>query len=103
MKLSTDALLIGIAVLLAGNVQAASPYAGKTKAAAVCAQCHGMRMPAAEALFPFLGGRDVQYLRLALRQYRDKTRLSPIMNNIAGSLSDRDIDDITAYYSGLKP
>ncbi len=103
MKNVTVFLVMGVATLLVGNVQAASPYAGKYKAAAVCAQCHGIRSPAAEAPFPVLAGRDIGYLRMALKQYRDKTRIAPIMNNIAGSLSDRDIDDITAYYSRVKP
>jgi len=82
---------------------AASIYAGEAKAAAVCAQCHGIRIPSAEAPFPPLAGRDAGYLESALKQYRNKTRVSDIMNNIAGSLSDRDIHNIVAYYSRLKP
>ena len=83
--------------------QAASIYAGQAKAAAVCSQCHGIRSTSAEAPFPPLAGRDQEYLESALKQYRDKTRISDIMNNIAGSLSDRDINNIAAYYSRLKP
>ena len=85
------------------NSQAASIYAGKSKAAAVCAQCHGIRSTSAEAPFPPLAGRDEEYLEAALKQYRDKTRISEIMNNIAGSLTDRDINNIASYYSRLKP
>ena len=85
------------------NSQAASIYAGKAKAAAVCSQCHGIRSTSAEAPFPPLAGRDDAYLQSALKQYRDKTRVSDIMNNIAGSLTDRDINNIAAYYSRLKP
>ena len=83
--------------------QAASIYAGQAKAAAVCSQCHGIRTTSAEAPFPPLAGRDEEYLESALKQYRDKTRVSDIMNNIAGSLSDRDINNIASYYSRLKP
>jgi len=83
--------------------QAASLYAGKSKAAAVCAQCHGVRSTSAEAPFPPLAGRDEEYLEMALKQYRDKTRVSDIMNNIAGSLTDRDINNIADYYSKQKP
>jgi len=83
--------------------QAANIYSGKAKATAVCAQCHGIRSTSAEAPFPPLAGRDDEYLESALKQYRDKTRVSDIMNNIAGSLSDRDINNIAAYYSRLKP
>ncbi len=85
------------------NAHAASIYAGQAKAAAVCSQCHGIRSTSAEAPFPPLAGRDDAYLQSALKQYRDKTRVSDIMNNIAGSLSDRDINNIAAYYSRLKP
>ena len=83
--------------------QAASIYAGQSKAAAVCSQCHGIRSTSAEAPFPPLAGRNQEYLESALKQYRDKTRISDIMNNIAASLSDRDIKNIAAYYSRLKP
>ena len=98
-------LIPGLALLCALitlPAHAAVPYAGKAKAAAVCAQCHGIRTPSAGAPFPPLAGRDDDYLQMALRQYRDKIRISEIMNNIAGSLSDKDIANIAAYYSRLK-
>ena len=38
--------------------QAASIYAGKAKAAAVCAQCHGIRSTSAKAPFPPLKDPD---------------------------------------------
>ncbi len=90
-------------LLLTASSQAASIYAGKAKAAAVCSQCHGIRTPSSEAPFPPLAGRDVGYLKTALKQYRDKTRVSEIMNNIAGSLTDRDINNVASYYGRLKP
>lgn len=90
-------------VLVMASSQAASPFAGQEKAAAVCAQCHGIRTPSANAPFPPLAGRDVEYLKSALKQYRDKTRVSDIMNAIAGSLTDSDISNIASYYGNLKP
>lgn len=81
---------------------AASPYAGKSMAAAVCSQCHGIRQTSADAPFPPLAGRDANYLKLALKQYRDKTRISEIMNRIASSLTDKDINNIASYYSKVK-
>jgi cytochrome c553 len=42
-------------------------------------------------------------LKTALKQYRDKTRKSDIMNAIAGSLSDDDINNVAMYYAKLKP
>ncbi|MCK5831152.1 MAG: cytochrome c [Methylococcales bacterium] len=95
-------LLFSIVILSISTVQAASLYAGKAKAAAVCSQCHGVRLTSADAPFPPLAGRDEEYLETALKQYRDKTRVSDIMNNIASSLTDKDINNIASYYSRLK-
>ncbi len=92
-------LLVSILFMSASTAQAASIYAGKAKAAAVCSQCHGVRATSSDAPFPPLAGRDEEYLRTALKQYRDKTRISDVMNNIAGSLTDRDINNIVNYYS----
>ena len=103
MKILSYLLSAVITLSFSINSQAASIYAGKSKAAAVCSQCHGIRSTSAEAPFPPLAGRNEEYLESALKQYRDKTRISEIMNNIAGSLTDRDINNIASYYSRLKP
>ncbi len=97
----SGAIMTGL--LLAQSVNAAVIYAGQERAAAVCSQCHGIKSPSADAPFPPLAGRDFAYLKLALEQYRDKTRKSDIMNAIAGSLTDNDISNVAAYYSGIKP
>lgn len=91
------ALLLG--TLAAPSVNAASIYAGQARAAQVCSHCHGLRTPSADAPFPPLAGRDREYLEMALKQYRDKTRKSDVMNAIAGSLSDQQIEDVAAYYA----
>jgi cytochrome c553 len=103
MKILTLLSTFMLILLSANSVNAATIYAGQARAAAVCAQCHGIKNPSADAPFPPLAGRDVAYLKSALEQYRDKTRKSDIMNAIAGSLSDNDISNVAAYYAGLKP
>ena len=102
MKLSFFSIVM-LGVIFASSVQAASIYAGKAKAAAVCSQCHGVRSTSSDAPFPPLAGRDETYLTKALKEYRNKTRVSDVMNNIAGSLTDRDINNIVNYYSRQKP
>lgn len=94
-------LLAGLA--FADTAGATSIYAGQSRAETVCSQCHGVRSPSADAPFPPLAGRDPAYLQTALKQYRDKTRKSDIMNAIAGSLTDADIANVAAYYARLKP
>ena len=102
MKAKVILLVMG-GLLVSSSSQALSLYVGKSKAEAVCSQCHGIRMPSADAPFPPLGGRDPEYLKMAIKQYRDKTRKSDIMNAIAGSLTDAEINDIAHYYGSVKP
>jgi len=102
MKAMPIGLLL-LALAFASNANATNLYAGQSRAEAVCSQCHGIKSPSADAPFPILAGRDAAYLQSALKQYRDKTRKSDIMNAIAGSLTDADIANIAAYYARLKP
>ena len=95
-------ILLGL-LTSSGSANAANIYAGQERAATVCSQCHGIYKPSTDAPFPSLAGRDFTYLKLALEQYRDKTRKSDLMNAIAGSLTDNDISNVAAYYAKLKP
>ena len=95
--------LLVLMLLVTTHVNATSIYAGKAKATAVCSQCHGIKTPSADSPYPSLAGRDETYLKQALTDYRDKKRLSEIMNAVAGSLTDKDINNISRYYHRLKP
>ncbi|MEY3289159.1 MAG: hypothetical protein RLZZ419_1401 [Pseudomonadota bacterium] len=101
LMILSGALMLGLLSTL--SVNAASIYAGQSRAAAVCAQCHGIKTPSADAPFPPLAGRDFAYLKSALEQYRNKTRKNDIMNALAGSLTDNDIANVAAYYASIKP
>jgi cytochrome c553 len=103
MKLFIPLMMTLLSLMMVSKTQAASIYAGQATAAAVCSQCHGVRGNSQDAVTPSLAGRDVDYLKKALKQYRNKTRVSDIMNNIAGSLSDKDISNVASYYARLKP
>lgn len=94
-------MLVGSLVVLgATGANAGNPDAGKTKAA-ICAGCHGQNGISAIPNYPNLKGQKEQYLVKALRAYRDGQRSDPAMSPMAKPLSDRDIDDLAAYFSGL--
>jgi cytochrome c553 len=80
----------------------ADAEAAKATATSVCAGCHGPAGISAADTFPNLAGQKKGYLATALKAYRDKTRNSPMMNGMAAPLSDQQIDDLAAYFSGLK-
>ncbi|MDD1650091.1 MAG: cytochrome c [Methylococcaceae bacterium] len=86
-----------------GTAQAVDIQAGKEKASTICASCHGINGISATDGFPNLAGQKAGYLTNALKAYREGSRKAPIMNNMAANLSDHDIENLAAHFSGLKP
>jgi cytochrome c553 len=94
-------ILLGLAAT-AGTAMAADVEAGKATVASVCASCHGVTGISAAPAFPNLAGQKEEYLKTALTAYREGTRKAPIMNHMAANLSDADIANLAAYFTGLK-
>lgn len=94
---------LGIAVLalgLANITLAADAAAGKEKSSA-CVACHGADGVATQPLTPSLNGQKEDYLVAATKAYRDGERNHDMMKMFVMSLTDTDIEDLAAYYSGL--
>lgn len=91
---------------------AATPDAKAGKAVAQrCATCHGLdgiahppTIGSLPQLVPNLAGQRESYLVAQLQAFKDGSRSSPkeVMGNMTHELSDRDIADVAAYYSGLE-
>jgi cytochrome c553 len=81
--------------VMAGNVAA-----GEEKAAR-CAACHGAKGVSGNPVWPTLAGQQPVYLVNALKAYHTGTRLDPLMNDQAKSLSETDTNDLVAYYTRL--
>ncbi|MDD5276015.1 MAG: c-type cytochrome [Methylovulum sp.] len=74
-------------------------HVGKEKAAA-CASCHGTDGNSPVGTFPKLAQQHVSYLAKELHAFKNGTRKDPMMSAMAMSLTNQDIEDITAYYAG---
>ncbi len=74
--------------------------AGKAKAM-VCAACHGADGTSATDMWPNLKGQKAGYLVKQLKAFKDGSRKDPTMAGMAAGLSDDDINNLAAYYSGL--
>ncbi len=92
-----------VALSLAANAQSTGDVkAGETKAA-MCIGCHGI--PGYQNSFPEIhkvpkiSGQSDKYIAAALTAYQKGERKHPTMRGIAGSLSEKDIADLAAYYS----
>ena len=78
-----------------------NPEAGHKKSTP-CQACHGPNGISVSPAFPNLAGQNVDYIMEALKQYKDGRRSNPIMKGQAANLSERDIDDLAAYFSSQK-
>lgn len=69
---------------------------------AMCVGCHGI--PGYQASFPevhkvpMISGQNAKYIAAALNAYKTGERKHPTMRGIADSLTEQDINDISAYY-----
>jgi len=70
----------------------------------MCIGCHGIAgyKTAYPHVYhvPKLGGQNPAYLVNALKAYRSGERNHPSMRGIAASLSDKDMEELAAYYGG---
>ncbi|SFW55384.1 c-type cytochrome [Luteibacter sp. UNCMF366Tsu5.1] len=98
MRILTTAAL---ALALSAPVSAAPP--SKPARLGLCAACHGedgmARIPGA----PNLAGQKLDYLRQALRQYRDGRRDIPVMRAATGPLTDAELDQLAEWFSAQTP
>jgi cytochrome c553 len=92
------------ALILAASANVAiagDAAAGKAKAAS-CNACHGATGISAIPTYPNLAGQKEAYLAKQMKAFKDGTRKDPTMNAMAKPLSDADIANLAAHYSGLK-
>jgi cytochrome c553 len=103
-KLELESLTLYLAAQT--PVQRAAPTRGDPKAgeplSAMCGGCHGSHGVSADAATPSLAGQDAEYLVKAIKAYRT-TRKNWGMQRYVAGLSDKDIDNITAFYVVQQP
>lgn len=93
-------LALSSALILAAQAHAGDVQAGATKAQS-CAACHGSA--SFPGIFPLvqLAGRDADKLATKTNKYRTGKLFSPLMTMSVLNISDKDVEDISAYYQSL--
>lgn len=89
-----------VLLLPAMGVHAADAEAGKASAIS-CGACHGPVGISSNPQWPNLAGQKGAYLANQLKAFRSGERKNVLMGQMAAQLSDDDIANIAAYYSGL--
>ncbi|WEN13874.1 cytochrome c [Rhodanobacter sp. AS-Z3] len=95
--LSVGAVMAFASTTLLANGNAEN---GKQKAA-TCFACHGADGNSVDPQYPRLAGQYNLYLQRVLHEYKDGGRNNPIMMGMVATLSDQDIEDVSAYFSSL--
>lgn len=93
-------LLVLVSSMPVVSYAAGDVAAGKSKST-VCAACHGAEGISSNDLWPNLAGQKAGYLVKQMKAFRDGDRKDPVMSPMASQLSDDDIANLAAYFSGL--
>jgi cytochrome c553 len=86
--------------LVAAPVVAGDPVAGKQKATA-CQACHGSESFGGLFYTLQLGGRDADKLVVKTMKYKTGKSFHPMMNFATAFFSEKEIEDVAAYYKSL--
>ena len=92
-----------LAAALSAQAQSQSAAPTQPSRLGLCAACHGVTGHASMPGAPNLAGQQLDYLRDALKQYRDGRRDVPLMRAAIGPVSDAELDVLARWYSAQSP
>jgi cytochrome c553 len=94
-------IIIAMSFGIAGTAQAAGDAAAGKAKAALCIGCHGDKGQGVPPN-PVLAGKPEAEQIKALKDYKSGARANPVMSGMAATLSDQDIENVSAYFSSQK-
>jgi cytochrome c553 len=96
-------LLVSTCLLVAtsGASHAGDVKAGRAKAM-MCQACHGLDGLSKTPDAPNIAGQIEPYLVTQLQAYKSGLRKNDAMSVVAPSLSDKDIEDVAAYFAAIE-
>jgi cytochrome c553 len=100
MRALQATLLIVCVIIIARNPSLAADLAYGEYLASECITCHQVAVD--EGAIPAIVGLPRPYFVNALRDYRAGRRTNPVMQNVARSLNDEQIEALAAYFASLK-
>ena len=95
-------IVVAAALTVAGGAQAAGDATAGQQKSAPCQACHSTDGNSQVGMYPKIAGQHAGYIVTQLKALRDGRRKDPVMSPMAANLSDQDIDDLAAYFSGQK-
>jgi len=89
-------------MFISGVAQADVATGKSTYAARGCIGCHGAGGVSTVTTNPSLKGRNADFVRKNLTDFRSGARPSPVMITMAAGLKDADIENLADYIDSLK-
>jgi cytochrome c553 len=105
LRPSLKTLAVGacLAIFFAAHAEAqGDAKAGRAKAESVCSVCHGVDGLAKIPEAPNLAGQNENYLIGQIAAFKSGERKNEMMSVVVQDLSDADIENLAAYYSGIE-
>lgn len=102
IRASLNTLALCASALLGESAMAADAEAGKALAAKSCNICHGAKGLSTMPIAPNLAGQISMYTEEQLKLYRSGKRANEVMAVIAKPLSNKEIEDLAAWYASIK-
>ena len=106
MKFQSIVLSLAVCGVLLSSVAGAaegaatgSAEAGQAKATP-CVACHGVNGNSVNPVWPTLAGQHQQYIVKQLKAFKNDERTDPLMTPMAKTLSEADMEDLGAFFSG---
>jgi cytochrome c553 len=103
----SGAILLGLSVANAQDIDAANRAAAERVAIGTCATCHGPQGHSYSPKFPVLTGQHAKYLAAQLQAFKAQTRGDPdalgYMWGMAAPLGDEQMAALADYYSRQIP
>ena len=100
MRISRFFLLVSALIVSVTSAQAGDLEAGKQMSKA-CSACHGANGISPNTAWPNLAGQQSAYLVKQMKDFREGKRTDPWMSPMAKPLSDKDIENLAAFYNEL--
>src|SRR5690606_9301469 len=94
--------ITGALLALLGPAQAGGDRALGEYLAAECTTCHQISGRQDGRIPSIVGWPEDQFVAV-IESYRDKHRDNPIMQTIAGRLTNEEVAALSSYFGGLKP
>lgn len=96
---SISAVMLFSSLLMSKAISAEGDIKAGSEKARACQVCHGVGGKSTNPTYPILAGQHAKYIIKQLKAFKSGIRKDPIMNGMAATLSEKDMEDVAAFFA----